>query len=68
MKSCLLFKSQKLPGTTFIYYVYMYGENKHAHKYIFLPIYMYILVHTLGWAPWNLSCFEFKFDDTRLSS
>ena len=18
----------------------------------------------LGWAPWNLSCFEFKFDDT----
>ena len=22
----------------------------------------------LGWAPWNLSCFEFKFDDTRLSS
>ena len=22
----------------------------------------------VGWAPWNLSCFEFKFDDTRLSS
>ena len=21
----------------------------------------------LGWALWNLSCFEFKFDDTRLS-
>ena len=21
----------------------------------------------LGWAPWNLSCLEFKFDDTRLS-
>ena len=24
-------------------------------------------VCTLGWAPWNLSCLEFKFDDTRLS-
>ena len=24
-------------------------------------------VLTLGWAPWNLSCLEFKFDDTRLS-
>ena len=24
-------------------------------------------VPTLGWAPWNLSCLEFKFDDTRLS-
>ena len=22
----------------------------------------------LGWAPWNLSCFEFKFEDIRLSS
>ena len=22
---------------------------------------------TLGWASWNLSCLEFKFDDTRLS-
>ena len=25
-------------------------------------------VHTLGWAPWDLSCFEFIFDDTGLSS
>ena len=25
-------------------------------------------VCTLGWAPWNLSCLEFKFNDTRLSS
>ena len=25
-------------------------------------------VHTLGLTPWNLSCFEFKFDDTRLYS
>ena len=25
-------------------------------------------VFTLGWAQWNLSSFEFKFDDTRLSS
>ena len=24
-------------------------------------------VPRLGWAPWNLSCLEFKFDDTRLS-
>ena len=24
--------------------------------------------HTLGWAQWNQSRFEFKFDDTRLSS
>ena len=22
---------------------------------------------TLGWAPWNLKCLEFKFDDTSLS-
>ena len=22
----------------------------------------------LGWAPWNLSCFDLKFDDTRISS
>ena len=28
----------------------------------------YVLVCTIGWAQWNLSCFEFKFDDTRLSS
>ena len=25
-------------------------------------------LYNLGWAPWNLSYFEFKFDDTRLSS
>ena len=25
-------------------------------------------MYNLGRAPWNLSCFEFKFDDTRLSS
>ena len=25
------------------------------------------LVYIVGWAPWNLSCLEFKFDDTRLS-
>ena len=25
-------------------------------------------IKIIGWAPWNLSCFEFKFDDTRLSS
>jgi len=25
-------------------------------------------VSRLGWAPWNLSRFEFKFDDTKLSS
>ena len=25
------------------------------------------LVCKLGWAPWNLSCLEFKFDATRLS-
>ena len=28
----------------------------------------YIYVCLLGWAQWNLSRFEFKFDDTRLSS
>ena len=27
-----------------------------------------LFIWILGWAPWNLSCFEFKFDDTRLSS
>ena len=27
-----------------------------------------LLVHSLGLTPWNLSCFEFKFDDARLSS
>ena len=26
------------------------------------------MVCKVGWAPWNLSCFESKFDDTRLSS
>ena len=25
-------------------------------------------MYNLGWAPWDLSCFEFKFDDTRLFS
>ena len=24
-------------------------------------------ISKVGWAPWNLSCLEFKFDDTRLS-
>ena len=28
----------------------------------------YNLNYLLGWAPWNLTCFEFKFDNTRLSS
>ena len=29
---------------------------------------MHIKVSMLGWAQWNLSRFEFKFDDARLSS
>ena len=28
----------------------------------------FIVVYRLGLTQWNLSCFEFKFDDTRLSS
>jgi hypothetical protein len=27
----------------------------------------YIQCMSTGWAQWNLSCFEFKFDDTKLS-
>ena len=30
-------------------------------------IYLCPNVSTVGWAPWNLSCLKFKFDDTRLS-
>ena len=33
-----------------------------------VQLYMGITVCKLGWAQWNLSSFEFKFDDTRLSS
>ena len=29
--------------------------------------YMVHIMYLLGWAPRNLSCLEFKFDDTRLS-
>ena len=29
---------------------------------------LYLSACTLGLTQWNLSCFEFKFDDTRLSS
>ena len=27
----------------------------------------YVIQCNVGWAPWNLSCLEFKFDDARLS-
>ena len=42
----------------------------HTSKlYPILPIYVLcIIVCTLGLTPWNLSCFESKFNDTRLST
>ena len=45
------------------------------YKVLYLLCYEFCLMHVLnvgmykiGWASWNLSYFEFKFDDTRLSS
>ena len=32
-----------------------------------LILFLYWYISILGWAPWNLSCLEFRFDDTRLS-
>ena len=52
-------------------------SNVHSklYKKLFTHICIYNFVvhygfglHTLGWALWNWNSFEFKFDDTRLSS
>ena len=41
----------------------------HVHNEVklFLIEHSYFLAYASGWAPWNLSCLEFKFDDNRLS-
>ena len=47
---------------------YVSSDNSRIFKYYFsISLYKYLCIYNLGWAPWNLSCLEFKFDDTRLS-
>ena len=46
--------------------------DTHTHSFYFMKwklslSHLLQVCTLLGWAPWNLSCLEFKFDDTRLS-
>ena len=73
-------KVTKVPSKYFIYLCICFnfsGRNlarnaETAVEFFKLKIFQwackFMKVCIVGWAPWNLSCLEFKFDDTRLSS
>ena len=54
VKDCATCKPHVISGARFFCWIELLAIQK-------------IFVCTVGWAPWNLSCLEFKFDDTRLS-
>ena len=54
--------------STYVRTFSLHKLRKNCHFLDHPPTPMFLRnINTLGWAPRNLSCLEFKFDDTRLS-